>query len=60
MQWCPNISVLKSNRINFRPKKVPISQFVFKCGTQALKAIDRYEYLGVILDDHNYDFFFLY
>ena len=52
MQWCLYINVLNSNIIHFRPKKVPISQFVFKCGTQAIKTIDRYTYLGVILDEH--------
>ena len=52
MQWCLDINVLKSNIIHFRPKKVPISQFVFKCGTQVIKTIDRYTYLGVILDEH--------
>ena len=52
MQWCLDINDLKSNIIHFRPKKVPISQFLFKCGTQAIKTIDRYTYLGVILDEH--------
>ena len=52
MQWCLDINVLKSNIINVRPKKVPISQFVFKCGTQAIRTIDRYTYFGVILDEH--------
>ena len=52
MQWCLDINVLKSNIIHFRPRKVPISQFVFKCGTQVIKTIDRYTYLGVILDEH--------
>ena len=59
MQWCLDINVLKSNIIHFRPRKVPISQFVFKCGTQVIKTIDRYTYLGVILDEHM-TFFFLY
>ena len=52
MQWCLDIYVLKSNIIHFRPKKVPISQFVFKCGTHVIKTIDRYTYLGVMLDEH--------
>ena len=52
MQWCLDINVLKSNIIHFRPKKVPISQFVFKCSTHVIKAIDRYTYIGVILDEH--------
>ena len=52
MQWCLDINVLKSNIIHFRPKKVPISQVVLKCGTQVIKTIDRYTYLGVILDEH--------
>ena len=42
MQWCLDINVLKSNIIHFRHKKVPISQFVFKCGTQGIKTIDIY------------------
>ena len=53
MQWCLESNVLKSNIFHFRPKKVPISQFVFKCGTQVIKTIDRYTYLGVILDEHD-------
>ena len=45
------------NSINtIRLKKVPIPQFVFKCGTQAIKTIDRYTYLGVILDEHMHFF----
>ena len=52
MQWCLGINVLKSNIIHFSPKKVPISQFVFKCGTKAIKTIDIYAYLGVILDEN--------
>ena len=52
MQWCLDINVLKSNIIHFRPRKVPISQFVFKCGTQVINTIARYTYLGVILDEH--------
>ena len=59
IQWCLDINVLKSNIIHFRPKKVPISQFVFMCGTQVIKTIDRYTYLGVILDEHM-TFSFLY
>ena len=58
MQWCLDINVLKSNIIYFRPKKEPISQFVFKCGTLVIKTINRYKYLGVILDEHM--IFFLY
>ena len=49
MQWCLDMNILKSNIIHFIHKKVPIYQFVFNCGTQA---IDRYTYLGVILDEH--------
>ena len=41
MQWCLDINVLKSNIIHFRPKNVPISQFVFKCGTQDIKTTAR-------------------
>ena len=52
MQWCLDINAVQSNIIHFRPKKVPISQFLFKCGTQVIKTIDRYTYLGVILDEH--------
>ena len=52
MQWCFNINVLKSNIIHFRPKKVPISQCVFKCGAKSIKTIDRYTYLGEIFDEH--------
>ena len=52
MQWCLDINVFKSNIIHFRPKKVPISQVVFKSGTKALRTIDTYTYIGVILDEH--------
>ena len=52
IQWCLDINVLKSNIIHFTHKKVPISQFVFKYSTHAIKTIDRYTYLGVILDEH--------
>ena len=52
MQWCLDINILTSNIIHFRPKNVSISQFVCKCGVQAIKTIDRYTYLGVILDAH--------
>ena len=52
MQWCLDINVLKSSIIHFRSKKVSISLFVFKCGTQVIKIIDKYTYLGVILDEH--------
>ena len=52
MQWCLDITVLKSNIIHFRPKKVPISQFVLKYVRKAIKTIDRCIYLGVILDEH--------
>ena len=52
MIWCLDINVLKSNIIHYRHKKVPISQFLFKCGKKAIQTIDRYTYLGVILDEH--------
>ena len=42
MQWCLDINVLKSKIIHFRPKKVPISQFIIKCSTQVIKTIDIY------------------
>ena len=51
-QWCLDINVLRSNIINFGPKKIPISQFKFKCGTQTINTIYIYTYLVVILDEH--------
>ena len=58
-QWWLDRNVLKSNIIRFRPKKVPISQFVYKWGTKALKTIDIYTYIGVILDEHRIFLFVL-
>ena len=52
MQWYLDINVLKSNIINFIPKKVPISKFVLKYVRKAIKTIDIYTYLGIILDEH--------
>ena len=51
-KWSLNINCLKSNIVHFRPKTVFRSTYHFKCGVQNLEIIDRYTYLGVILDEY--------
>ena len=54
--WCQNngikINEQKSNVIHFRPKSIPQSDHIFKCGDKCLKTVKQYIYLGILLSEH--------
>ena len=53
--WCLLNSVYvnssKSNIVHFRPQSIDRTSFKFMCGRQILTVIDKYKYLGVMLNE---------
>ena len=53
--WCSSnhlkINPTKSQIIHFRPKSAPKTNFTFTCGSNELKIVDRYVYLGLTLTE---------
>ena len=59
-QWCfkwkLKLNVEKSKIVHFRRKNVTRTEFPFHFGENELEIIDRYKYLGIIIDEYlNYD-----
>lgn len=54
--WCKRndmtVNIDKSNVVHFRRPSVPKTDFVFKCGDNTLKIVDKYTYLGMLLTEH--------
>ena len=52
--WCYNwrmrVNIAKSKVMHCRPKNYEQSNFTFKYGNENLDYVDRYKYLGVVLD----------
>lgn len=54
--WCSQndmvVNAKKSNVVHFRPKSVSRTGIRFSCGNDIMDVVDRYTYLGVVLDEH--------
>ena len=51
LKWKLKLNIEKSNVIHFRPKRHIKSEYRFTYGNDTLTIIDKYKYLGVILDE---------
>jgi hypothetical protein len=53
--WCKRSQLVinedKSKVIHFRKKVIPRSLYEFKVGNQSLNTVEKYKYLGVVLDE---------
>ena len=55
-KWRMRVNVSKTKIVHFRTKSQPCTSYEFICGNEAIEIIDKYKYLGLILDEHlNYD-----
>lgn len=54
--WCclkdMSINADKSKIVHFRPDSRARCEHIFKCGNEQLSVVDRYTYLGVVLQEH--------
>ena len=47
-----NVNNKKSNIVHFRQNSTPITDYVFTCGTDTLSIVNKYTYLGLVLNEH--------
>jgi len=52
LSWNMKVNVSKTKIIHFRPKSMPISNFIFTLNNDTLETTSTYKYLGIILDEH--------
>ena len=45
------INPIKSQIVHFRPRSIPCTNFTFTCGSNELKIVDKYVYLGITLTE---------
>jgi len=50
-KWRMSFNCSKSNVLHFRKKNMPITQSRFMLGGMQLEIVDKYKYLGVVLND---------
>ena len=54
--WCATndmiVNSTKSNIVHFRPQSVQRTDNVFLCGEKQLEIVDKYTYLGIVLNEH--------
>jgi len=46
------VNSTKSNTVHFRPQSVPRTDIVFFCGDKQHDIVDKYKYLGIVLNEH--------
>jgi hypothetical protein len=51
-KWRLRVNIEKTNTVHFRNKSCPSSDFEFHYGSQRIKLVSKYKYLGVILTEH--------
>ncbi len=51
-KWQMKINAKKTQIIHFRPNSVQRTEYTFMCGMQSLSVVDRYRYLGLMLNEH--------
>ena len=53
--WCKNNEMVvnnqKSNVLHFRPPSVGHTNYNFRCGDAALNIVEKYNYLGLVLNE---------
>jgi hypothetical protein len=55
-KWRMTVNIDKTNIVHFRKKVCSLTKFDFHLGSAELKKVDKYKYLGVILDEFlNFD-----
>ena len=50
-KWRMRINIKKSKVVHFRTKSVNQTQLNFKFGTEILDKVDKYKYLGIVMDE---------
>ena len=45
------VNSFKSNMFNFRPSRVPKTNYVLPCNINVIEIASQFEYLSVVLDD---------
>ncbi len=50
-KWHVKFNIAKSNVVHFRKPNIPQTEYNFKIGHLIISVVDRYMYLGVILND---------
>ena len=52
--WCKanemSVNSQKSNIVHFRPPSINRTNVIFHCGDEAISVLNRYTYLGIVLD----------
>ena len=51
-KWKLKLNVDKSSVVHFRPKRQRRSEFSFHFGPNNLNTVDKYKYLGILIDEH--------
>ena len=51
-KWRMKVNAEKSKIVHFRPKRKPVTEFIFKYGNIKLERTTEYRYLGIHLDQH--------
>jgi hypothetical protein len=51
-QWRIRMNIGKTKVVHFRKQSIPRSDFSFRCFNEDLLVADKYNYLGMILDEH--------
>ena len=50
-KWRMTINIDKTNIVHFRPRNTNLTEFNFKIGNSDLDKVNRYKYLGIMIDE---------
>ncbi len=51
-QWCMRVNIKKTKIVHFRTKTQPRTDFNFMFNNEIVECVDKYKYLGIILDEY--------
>ncbi len=51
-QWCMRLNIKKKKIVHFRTKTQPRTDFNFKFNNEIVECVDKYKYLGIILNEY--------
>ncbi len=51
-QWCIRVNIKKTKIVHFRTKTQSRTDFNFMFNNEIVEYVDKYKYLGIILDEH--------